>query len=406
MIDFERLFARDLPAAAGRFGGLPRYNFVGGHNDPEIIPVDGLAAAAERTIRREGKQLALYNMGHGALGHPGLRAFVAGKLKGQRGIQGTAEDVLITSGSLQGLDLVNEVLLETGDTVIVEHATYSGAITRLKERGVRVMGVPLDEQGLKPDRLAAMIEDLRGRGALPKYIYTIPTIQNPTGTVLPPARRRELLRISSLYGVPIFEDECYADLLWEGEWPPALRGMEGGEQVIHIGSFSKCLAPALRLGYVSAPWTVMSRLVACKNDGGTPAIEQMIVADYFGAHFEDHVRRLKVGLRRKLEVLTSALEEQFGTSAEFARPKGGIFLWVRLPEHVDTLALARVALEAGLAFNPGGEWSTHPDVARNYLRLCFALPPPETIRAGVAELARICHQEYGVPARSGNVVRP
>jgi 2-aminoadipate transaminase len=230
-------------------------------------------------------------------------------------------------------------------------------------------------------------------------------VQNPTATVLSLERRYELLRLSEAFGVPIFEDECYADLLWEGEWPAALRGLPGGEQVIHIGSFSKSLAPALRLGYVSAPWDVMSRLVACKGDGGTPAIEQMIVADFFGQHFDAHVGRLKQRLRRKLEVLTGALEEQFGTAAEFAIPKGGIFLWVTLPDQVDTQALAGPALADGVAFNPGPEWSTAPDVARHSMRLCFAMPSEDEIRAGIAKLAEVCHRETGVPERGANRAR-
>ncbi len=405
MIAFDSLFAADLPAPAARWNGHPPYNFVGGHNDPAVLPVEALAASAERVLRREGRKLAAYHLGEGQMGHAGLRAFVAGKLAAMRGIAISADDVLITSGSLQGLDLVNEVMLERGDTVIMEQLTYGGMITRLQRRGVRMVGVPLDEHGMRTDLLATLLEDLRAQGIRPKFIYTIPTVQNPTATVLSLERREQLLRLSKAFAVPIFEDECYADLLWQGEWPPALRGLPGGEQVIHIGSFSKSLAPALRLGYVSAPWDVMSRLVACKGDGGTPAIEQMVVADFFGRHFEDHVGRLKQRLRDKLEVLTDALAAQFGTAATFAAPKGGIFLWLTLPEQVDTQALAGPALAAGIAYNPGPEWSTDPEAARHGLRLCFALPPADVIRDGIAKLAEVCHRETGVPERSANLVR-
>ena len=405
MIDFERLFARDLPPPAARGAGWPRYNFTGGHTAPEIVPVEELIASAERVLRRAGQSLATYNQGGSALGYAGLRAFLAGKLASQRGIDASADDLLITSGSLQGLDLVNQVLLEPGDTVIMEQLTYSGAIERARRLGAKVVGVPLDDGGLRTDQLAAALEGLRTEGVRPKYIYTIPTIQNPTGTVLSLERRQELLRLSGAYGVPVFEDECYADLLWEGVWPPALRGLEGGAQVIHIGSFSKTLAPALRLGYVSAPWEVLSRLLACKNDGGTPALEQMLVADYFGAHFDDHVGRLKQALRQKLEALTGALEERFGTAAEFRPPEGGIFLWVTLPDRVETARLAGPALEAGVAFNPGPAWSVDPAAARHSLRLCFGFPPPSEIRAGIAKLAEVCQRETGVPERSANVAR-
>jgi 2-aminoadipate transaminase len=402
VIDFQTLLSPGLPPPAGRWNGFPRFNFVGGNNDPEIVPVEGLIASAERMLRREGHRLAIYNMGAGALGYEGLRAFLAGKLKDQRGIPGSADDVLVTSGSLQGLDLVNEVLLERGDTVIMEQLTYSGAISRVRRRGAEVVGVPLDEEGLRLDRLEAVLDELKSKKIRPKYIYTIPTVQNPTGAVMGLARRQELLALSQRYGVPIFEDECYADLLWEGEWPPALRGMPGGEQVIHIGSFSKSLAPALRLGYISAPPEIIGRLVACKTDGGTPAIEQMIVADFFGQHFDAHVRHLKDRLRHKLEVLVGALEEQFGAAADLTMPKGGIFLWVTLPDAVDTLKLAGPALAAGVAFNPGPEWATDPEAARHSLRLCFALPPEKDLREGVAKLAEVCFQETGLPERSAN----
>ena len=149
----------------------------------------------------------------------------------------------------------------------------------------------------------------------------------------------------------------------------------------------------------------MGRLLALKKDGGTPAIEQMIVADFFGAHFDEHVTKLKRGLRRKLEVLTDALKEHFGTAAEFRTPPGGIFLWVDLPEQVDTLKLYPKAVAEGVAFNPGPEWATDPEPARHSLRLCFALPPEADIRAGIAKLAEICHRETGIPLRSANVAR-
>ena len=401
-MDWEPLFAGKTPAPATRFAGFPAYNFVGGHNDPAAVPVAALAETAARVVAEQGHLLATYGLDSGALGHRGLREFVAGKLRDQRGIGAGDDDVLITSGSLQALDLVNELLLEPGDTVLVEQFTYGGMLTRLARKGVEVVGIPLDEDGLRVDRLEAELQRLQGQGVRPKYLYTVPTLQNPTATVMPLDRRLALLALCARFDVPIFEDECYADLVWEGDWPPALRGLPGGERVIHIGSFSKSLAPALRLGYVNAPWSVLSRLVALKTDAGTPALEQMVVADYFGRRFEPHVQELKARLAAKCEVLMEALGEQFGAAAEFARPKGGIFLWVKLPEGIDTKRLEAAALAEGVAFNPGIEWSTDAAAARSSLRLCYALPDEATIREGVARLAEICHRETGIPVRSAN----
>jgi 2-aminoadipate transaminase len=285
--------------------------------------------------------------------------------------------------------------------VVVEEHTYGGTLTRQRRRGAKIVGAPLDDQGLRIDALEALLGDLGAKGIRPKFIYTIPTVQNPTGSILPLDRRHALLALARKHGVPVFEDECYADLVFGDDWPPALRGLDGGDAVIHIGSFSKTLAPALRLGYLVADWPVMSRLLPLKTDAGTGAIEQLVVADYFGRHFHSHVAALKPRLEAKLDAMVEAVEREFGTAAEFTRPEGGIFFWMRVPG-VDTSALYPKAKAEGVDFNPGAEWSTNPE-ARDCMRLCFALPSEERIREGVAQLARICRRETGIPAVSANV---
>jgi 2-aminoadipate transaminase len=396
-------FRKGIPDPAPRWTGFPRYNFVGGHNDPTRIPTAALADAAAAALRREAPSLALYNLGHGPLGHEGLRDLVADKLRRHRGVACTRDDVLVTSGSLQGLDLVNDLLLEPGDTVLMEELTYGGALSRVRKRGATVVPVPLDADGMRMDALAAALDGLKARGVAPKYLYTIPTIQNPTGSILPLERRRQLLALARAHGVPVFEDECYADLVWAGaQAPPALYALDP-EAVIHIGSFSKTLAPALRVAYAVAPWPVLSRLVALKTDGGTGAVEQMLVAEYFSRHFDSHVAALSGVLEEKLAAMLDAVEREFGSAAECFRPKGGIFLWVRLPEAVDVTKLVKPAADRGISFNPGPEWACDPDAARSQLRLCFALPSKEEIREGVAAFARVCFEQTGIPAQSGNV---
>jgi 2-aminoadipate transaminase len=173
--------------------------------------------------------------------------------------------------------------------------------------------------------------------------------------------------------------------------------------VIHIGSFSKSIAPALRVGFIVAPWQMLSRMLALKTDAGSGALEQMVLAEYCAPHFSAHVPRLTRGLRAKLDTLMEALNEQFGTAAEFDHPRGGIFLWVKLPDQVDTLKLYPAALAAGVAVNPGPEWCTDKAYAGSRLRLCFASPSHQQIREGIAVLAEVCRREFGVPARSANI---
>jgi 2-aminoadipate transaminase len=401
--DFAPLLPAGLPAPAARWTGLAKYSFIGGNNDPDQVPVEGLVDAVNAVLKREGKTLATYGLASGPQGYLPLREFLTAKLKRDAGIGCVADDILIVSGSLQALDLVNATLLARGDTVIIERDTYQGALNRLNRLGVNLVGIPLDHDGMQMDALAAALEDLKRRGITPKYIYSIPTVQNPTGTIMPEARRAELLELAGRYGVPIFEDDCYADLIWDRKRPPALHAMSRNGGVIHIGSFSKSIAPALRVGYIVAPWAMLSRMLALKTDAGSGALEQMVLAEYCAPHFASHVPKLARGLRAKLDTLMEALNEQFGTSAEFDDPKGGIFLWVKLPNQVDTLRLYQSALAAGVAINPGPEWSTDKAYAGCRLRLCFASPSHEQIREGVAVLAEVCAKEFGVPVRSANV---
>jgi 2-aminoadipate transaminase len=403
--DFAPLFPAGLPAPAVRFTGLPPYNFTGGNNDGEQVPVAGLIAATKSVLEREGKTLATYGLAGGPQGYRPLRDFLATKLASDAGMACSADDILVVSGSLQALDLVNAALLARGDTVLIEKETYQGAINRLTRLGVNAIGIPLDDGGMRMDALAAALSELKQKGVRPKYIYTIPTVQNPTATVMSEARRAQMLALADEYGVPIFEDDCYADLTWTGERPRAIYAMSERGNVIHVGSFSKSIAPALRVGFIVAPWQVLSRILPLKTDGGTGALEQMVLAEYAAPHFAAHLSALRRGLRVKLDALTETLDAQFGTAAEFEEPEGGIFLWVKLPDQVDTMKLYQAALTAGVAINPGPDWSVDKDYARCRMRLCFASPTVEEIREGVARLADICRREFGVPARSANVER-
>jgi 2-aminoadipate transaminase len=403
--DFSGFFSSNLPGPAGKFGGFPKYNFVGGHNDPDGVPVDDLIAAATATLKRDGRDLSTYGMQSGPQGYKPLRRVIADLLKQRAAMELDEDEILVTSGSLQALDLVNEVMLERGDTVVIEAACYGGTMTRLARLGVNWVGVDLDENGMRMDSLRAVLADLKAKGVRPKFIYTIPTVQNPTGTIMPEDRRREMLAVAKEYDLPIFEDDCYADLIWEGDRPPAIQALDDEGRVIYCGSFSKSIAPALRVGYIVAGWEVMARLLAVKTDAGTGALEQMVLAEYGAANFNTHIDALNTRLRRKRDAIVEALAKEFGTAAEFSAPKGGIFIWVTLPDAVDTTRLAQVAGAEGVAINPGAEWVADPATGRHSLRLCFANPPVETIREGVAKLAEICHREFGVPIRGANVER-
>jgi 2-aminoadipate transaminase len=404
-LDYSKLYSDGLPDPAPRWAPFPKYYFVGGNNDPEQIPIEGLVDAAASVLRREGSKLAIYNLGLGPQGYPGLRQFVADKSKQHRGIDVPIGDVTIVTGSGQGIDMISKLLINPADTVLCEEFCYQGALNRFRKIGAKIEAMKLDADGIVIDALAAQLADLKAKGITPKFIYTIPTIQNPTASILPLDRRHALLKLAHEYNVAIFEDECYADLLWRGvEAPPALYALDPGA-VIHLGSFSKSLAPALRLGFILAPWDIMSRLLPLKGDSGTGALDQMIVAEYFSKNFDLHLTHLNSVLKEKLDAMVEAVEREFGSAAECWIPKGGIFLWIKLPDHVDTRKLLKPAAEAGIIFNEGPAWAVSPDNSKSHLRLCFAMPSKEVIRDGVAAFAKVCYEQTGIPLHSGNIRR-
>ncbi|MEM9654182.1 MAG: PLP-dependent aminotransferase family protein [Actinomycetota bacterium] len=388
--DMPAAFRPDLPPAAPAWEEPPEYSFVGGHNCADTVPFAALAEASVNALTKHGRALATYNLGGSPLGYHPLREFVAESLGARAATPVDPEEVLITSGSLQALDLVNQAMLAPGDTVIIEQATYGGAVSRLAAVGARWEGVALDDDGIVPEHLEALLTDLRGRGVSPKYLYTIPTVQNPTGSVMPEARRHEILDICRRFDVPIFEDDCYADLVWDGSRPPTFRAIDrGAGQVVYCGSFSKTIAPALRVGFVVADRPVIQQLLALKTDAGTGAVEQLTLAEFAPPHFDAHVEKLTGVLQEKCSRMVTAVERSFGSDVTVVPPKGGIYVWLTFPEGVDTSSFVDAAAAEGIEFNPGRGWSADPEWGSRRLRLCFGHTDASAIDDGVAKLAEV-----------------
>lgn len=397
-LDYSELYAKDLPPAAGPWEGVYPYNFTTGHGSPDLIPIDGFIESVTRALRKEGRNLAVYYSNGGPMGNLALREFLVKKLRKYRGINVTVDEVMICSGSTQCILLINETLLEPGDTVITEMFTYAGALRNAQRRKANTIGIPLDDDGMRVDILESTLADLRSKGIRPKYIYTIPTCQNPTGTNLPMDRRREMLRISQEYGVPILEDECYADLIFDGEWEHAIRSLDDTNHVLHIGSFSKSLAPGVRLGYIVAPQGVMNQMLASKIDVGTNMVTPLMVADFLENNYEEHIETVRDMLHRKRDVLIASVREHFGPTVEFYEPRGGMLMWFKFPEGVDTSKPLEAAKKEGVIYNPGADWSADPkNHGSNYIRICYGLPSEDQIRGGIERLAKVFHQEVGIP---------
>ena len=403
--EFGPVLSAKATAQAGQFSGHPPYHFVGGNIDEPTVPVEALGDAVRKVIRHQGHAMAKYGMNSGMQGYLPLREFICDSLKTRAGIDVTPQEVLLTSGSLQAMDLVNKALLNEGDVVLLEAANYSGALSRLDALGVDYIGIDLDHNGMRMDALEQSLSELASAGRKPKFIYTIPTVQNPTGSVMPVERRREMLALAKAFDVPIIEADCYAALVFTCVRPPAIQALDEDPRGSYCGTFSKTIAPALRVGSLVAPWQLLSPVLPLKTDAGSGALEQMVLAEYLPGNFDDHVSGLLPVLQAKAAALCDALDEHFGECIEYDKPVGGIYLWVTLPDNVDTDRLFQAALKQGVEINPGSQWTVDGAANKHRMRLCFGHPSIDNIRNGIAKLADVCFEEFGVPVRSGNVAR-
>ena len=402
MFDVNNFLHSDALGAAIEWNGYPRFNFIGGHNDSENIPVVSLRESIDNVILKEGKTLAKYGLESGPQGYIPLRSFISSQLKNSASINCSEKEILVVSGSLQALDLVNTTFLKRGDTVIIEEENYGGTISRLKRLGVNMVGIPLEKDGMDLVFLQKVLDRLEGENKKPRYIYTIPTIQNPTGTIMSVEKRKGLIDLSKKYMIPIFEDDCYADLIYEKKRPPAIKSFDDEGYVIYCGSFSKSIAPALRVGYLVADWNVLSRIVPYKTDAGSGSLEQMALAEFCKNNFSSHVNKLRSELKKKSDAICDALDKYFGSTADYQKPDGGIFIWIEMPEEVDTSRLYEIAIKQGVAINPGQEWSINPNGKRK-MRLCYGNPTIDEIDEGIKLLAEICQKEFGIPNQIANL---
>ena len=401
MFNINSFLHSDALGPAIEWKGYPKFNFIGGHNDNESIPIISLKESIDKIILKEGKTLAKYGLESGPQGYLPLRQFISKQLKKSASINCSEKEVLVVSGSLQALDLVNQTFLRKGDTVIIEEENYGGTISRLRRIGVNMIGVPLEKDGMNIEVLEQTLESLKKKKIRPRFIYTIPTIQNPTGTIMSVNKRKALIKLSKKFEIPIFEDDCYADLIFDKERPPAIKSYDNDGYVIYCGSFSKSIAPALRVGYLTADWSILSRILPYKTDAGSGSLEQMALAEFCKINFDSHIKILRNELKKKSDSICNALDKYFGSTADYNKPVGGIFVWINLPNNVDTSRLYELALKDGVAINPGNEWSINSS-GDHKIRLCFGNPSIEEIDEGVKILAEICQKEFGIPLQIAN----
>jgi len=360
-------------------------SFAGGLPAPESFPVAAVAAAAAAILRDRGTQALQYGATEG---YRPLRELIARRTSTDAHVV-AVENVLITSGSQQALDLLGKVFLDAGDRVLLESPTYLAALQAWNAYEVAYIDLPMDEAGLDPSALESTLREE------PKFLYCVPNFQNPTGVTLSLERRQRLVTLAAAHGVPLVEDDPYGSLRFEGDALPsllAIAGAAGG--VIQLSTFSKTLAPGLRVGWVVAPAEVIGRLALAKQgtDLHTGTLDQYIVHELLaGGQIEAGLPAIVARYRERRDTMLAALAEHFPADVRWTRPTGGMFLWVTLPRGIDASDLLPPAVERGVAFVPGKSFFPNGG-GENTMRLNFSNAAPERIREGIARLGSLLRE--------------
>lgn len=379
----EEVIEKVNPEEMLKSAGHPNpIDFSKGIGDSRLFPAEDFRKVIQMVMRRDSVTALDYGE-YG--GYVPLRSTIAHVLTSQ-GLPACPENILITAGSQQALALVSQILLRPGDVILVENPTYGGALDLFRVLGMKLVGIPVDEHGMKVEQLEKIIQQHH-----PKLIYTIPNFQNPTGVCMSSQRRRQLIALADDWNIPILEDDFVGDLRYEGSAQPPLKGLDPGGRVIYVSTFSKMLMPGLRVGFLLAEGPVYASLLRykCANDLATSNLIQRALEAYVTVgRYQVHLRRSRQIYRKRRDAMLQAINRYFPADVHVFQPRGGLFIWLRLPEHLSSDRLLPLACEEGVAFAPGSRFFLDGSDGEHYMRLNFVAQPPEDIEKGIKRLGK------------------
>jgi len=357
-------------------------SFAGGLPAPELFPLSEIRESYAQVLGAGDPSVLQYGTTEGYLP---LREEISDQMR-SKGIPSEADNIFLTNGSQQGLDLIAKLFLDPGDVVLLQNPSYLGAIQTFRSYQANFATIPTNAAGIDDIALEVSIKLNR-----PKLIYLAPTYQNPTGTTLTIEERKAVLRVASKYGVPIIEDDPYGELRYEGSALPAIRSFSTEDEVIYLGTFSKTLAPGLRLGWIVAGKSLIAKLVVAKQgtDLHTSTLLQR-ATHYYLNHFDanQHIETIRQAYKVRRDLMLSELQENFSNQAIWTKPTGGMFIWLTLPEKYDTVNLLPSVLTGNVAYVPGAHFFTDEGSCSS-MRLNFSNPTPLQIQQGIKLLATI-----------------
>lgn len=366
-----------------------------GAPDPDFFPAGELLGAAREALADRSAYAVALQYGSPA-GNPLLVAELARKVEKEEGRPVEPDSLAITNGSSQAIALVTQVLADPGDVCLLEAPTFMGTIRTVRFQGLRVVPVPLDGHGLDLAGLETALGRLAAAGTPPRFLYTIPTFNNPAGVTMPLERRRALLDLAVRHSVPVVEDDAYGDLRYEGEPVPSLHALDRHGVVVRLGTFSKIVAPGVRLGFVLANPALIQRLAPFKAEGSTNGLTSLIVGTFMrSGGLARHIETLRASYRARRDAMYVALEAEMPPGVSWTRPDGGFFTWLTLPASIDVETMMARGAKEGVVAMPGTACFTDGQGTRN-LRLAWSLQTPERISEGVRRLGRAIRAELDV----------
>ena len=361
--------------------------FAAGNPDAAAFPVEEVREISKRIFEEAPVTALQYGVTEG---YAPLRARVKQYMQEKHNIGRDFDDLIITSGATQVMDLSTKTLCNFGDVVISESPSFIGSLNCFRSYGVQLRGVPVEADGMNMDILEQKLQENQNV----RFIYTIPNFQNPSGATMSLEKRKKLYALAKQYGVLILEDNPYGDLRVAGEALPSIKSMDDDGIVIYAGSFSKVLAPGVRVGYTVAPAPIVAKMTVGKQaaDTHTPMFTQMLVDEWMATtDFEAHIQKIREIYRRKLNLMCDLIDEKLGGFVEYVRPEGGMFVWCRLPDSVNMLDFCARAVEKKVAVVPGSAFTVEEGETTNCFRMNFTTPSDENIVKGMDILGELRH---------------
>jgi 2-aminoadipate transaminase len=362
-----------------------RIAFSFGFPDPASLPAGEVAAVTTRVLAERGPAALQYG---DYVGYSGLLDALIAKLARDQGIQAQRENVLITAGGSQAIDLLLDALVDWGDTIVSEMPTWVGAVQAFRNAGATIVSIPIDDEGIDVSALERELHRLRERGTIPKFIYANANFQNPTGATMSLQRRQDLLALARAANTLIIEDDAYFDLRYDGEALPTIYSLDHGGSVVYMGTLSKTMGPGMRLGWLVGPPDLIRRVSALKVDGGTNVFGAHVAADWLPENLLPHVARLRDIYQRRRDLMLAALERHMPPGSTWTVPAGGFFIWLTLPPEIDTARMLAQVKERGVEYLPGPSCFTE-NAGANHLRLSYSFVEDDLIEPGIRVIGEV-----------------